>query len=108
MASGHTDNHVLLECSPSGSLNCLDAILPLHWPLDCYRAPSAIESAIARPYLALSRIHAQVIALSRLALNRIGAQPHDSDAISSKTSVKQARNKNAIEAAILNGVLERD
>ena len=37
-----------------------------------------------------------------------GAQPRDSDAIVSKTSLKQARNKNAIEAAILNRVLDRD
>ena len=37
-----------------------------------------------------------------------GLQPRDSGAIVSKTLLKQARNKNAIEAAILNRVLDRD
>ena len=44
----------------SGPLNRLNAILSLLQPLDRYRALSAIRSAIGRPYLALSRIHAQV------------------------------------------------
>ena len=54
----------------SGPLNRLNAILSLLQPLDRYRAPSAIGSAIGRPYLALSRFHAQVGALNRLVLNR--------------------------------------
>ena len=53
----------------SGPLNRLNAILSLLQPLDRYRAPSAIESAIGRPYLALSRIHAQVGVLKHLVLN---------------------------------------
>ena len=44
----------------SGPLNRLNAILSLLQPLDRYRTPSAIGSAIGRPYLALSRIHAQL------------------------------------------------
>ena len=56
------------------------------------------------PYLALSRIQTQVGVLNRL----VGAQPRDSGAIVRKTPLKQARNKNAIEAAILNRVLNRD
>ena len=39
----------------SGPLDRLNAILSLLQPLDRYRAPSAIGSAIGRPYLALSR-----------------------------------------------------
>ena len=58
--------------SARGPLNRLTAILSLLQPLDRYRAPSAIESAIGRPYLALSRIHAQAGALNRLVLNRLG------------------------------------
>ena len=56
----------------SGPLDRLNAILSLLQPLDRYRAPSAIESAIGKPYLALSRIHAQVGVLNRLVLNRLG------------------------------------
>ena len=52
----------------SDPLNQLNAILPLLH----YRALSAIESAIGRPYLVLSRIHAQVGVLNRLVLNRLG------------------------------------
>ena len=37
-----------------------------------------------------------------------GAQPHDSGAIVSQIPLKQARNENAIEPAILNRVLDRD
>ena len=48
------------------------AILSLLQPLNHYRAPSAIESAIGRPYLALPRIHAQAGAVNRLILNRFG------------------------------------
>ena len=47
------------NCKLSGPLNRLNAILSLLRPLDSYRTPSAIGSAIGRPYLALSRIHAQ-------------------------------------------------
>ena len=53
-------------------LKGLNAILSLLQPLDRYRTPSAIGSAIGRPYLALSRFHAQVGALNRLVLNRLG------------------------------------
>ena len=60
------------------------------------------------PYFALSRIPAQGGVLNRLVLNRLGAQPRDSGAIVSQTPLKQARNENAIEAAILNRVLDRD
>ena len=55
----------------SGPLNRLNAILSLLQPLDRYRTPSAIGSAIGRPYLALSRIHVQVGVLNRLVLNHI-------------------------------------
>ena len=82
----------------SGPLNRLNC----YQPLDRYRAPSAIGSAIGRPYLALSRFHTQVKALNRLVLNRFRAQPRDSGAF------KTVRNKSAIEAAILNRVLDRD
>ena len=41
----------------SGPLNRLNSILSLLHPLDDYRTPSSIGSAIGRPYLALSRIH---------------------------------------------------
>ena len=57
----------------SGPLDRLNAILSLLQPLDRYRAPSAIGSAIGSPYLALSRFHAQVGTLNRLVLNRLGA-----------------------------------
>ena len=52
----------------SGPLNRLNAILSLLHPLDRYRAPSAIGSAIGRP---LSRIQTQVGVLNRLVLNRL-------------------------------------
>ena len=44
----------------SGPLNRLNAIPSLLQPLDRYRTPYAMGSAIGRPYLALSRIHTQV------------------------------------------------
>ena len=57
----------------SGPLDRLNAILSLLQPLDRYRAPSAIGSAIGEapisPYLASP---AQVGVLNRLALNRLG------------------------------------
>ena len=53
-------------------LNLLNAMLSLRHPLDRYRTPSAIGSAIGRAYLALSRIHTQVGVLNRLAVNRLG------------------------------------
>ena len=78
----------------SGPLDRLNAILSLLQPLD---RPSVMESAIRRPYLALSRIHAQAGALNRLILNRLGgAQPRDSGAIIIivfEIALKQARNK---------------
>ena len=55
----------------SGPLNRLNARLSLSNPLDRYRTPSAIGSAIGRPYLALSRIHTQIGILNRLVLNRL-------------------------------------
>ena len=55
----------------SGPLNRLDAILSLLHPLNRYRTPSSIGSAVGRPYLALFRIHAQVGVLNRLVLNRL-------------------------------------
>ena len=58
--------------SLSGPLNRLNAILSLLQPLDRYRTPSVIGSAIGRPYLALSRIQTQVGVLNRLVLNRLG------------------------------------
>ena len=53
-------------------INRLNAILSLLQPLDRYRTPFAIGSAIGRPYLALSRIQTQVGVLNRLVLNRLG------------------------------------
>ena len=55
----------------SGPLNRLNALLPLLHPLDQYKTPSAIGSAIGRPYVALSRIHTQVGVLNRLVLSRL-------------------------------------
>ena len=60
------------------------------------------------PHLALSRIQTQVGVLNRLAPPSWRAQPRDSGAIVSKAPLKQVQNKNAIEAAILNRVLDRD
>ena len=56
----------------NGPLNQLNAILSLLQPLDRSRAPSAIESAIGRPYLALSRIHTQAGVLNYVVLSRLG------------------------------------
>ena len=56
----------------SGPLNRLNAALSLLQPLDRYRNPSAIGSAIGRAYLALCRFRAQLGALNRLVLNRLG------------------------------------
>ena len=81
----------------SGPLNRLNAILSLLQPLDRYRTPSAIGSAIGRP---LSRPISHPTAWQ--------AQPRDSGAIVFKTPLKQVRNENAIEAAIVNRVLDRD
>ena len=52
-------------------LNQLNAMLSLLVAIDCYRAPSAIGSAIGRPYLALFRISMQARVLNRLILNRL-------------------------------------
>ena len=55
----------------SGPLDRLNAILSLRHPLDRYRTPSAIGSAIGRALsLALSRIQTQVGVLNHLVLNR--------------------------------------
>ena len=53
----------------SGPLNRLNAILSLLHPLDRQWNPSAIGSAIVRPYLGLSRVHTQIGVLNRLALS---------------------------------------
>ena len=93
----------------SGPLSRLNAVLSLLQLLDCYRTPSAIGSVIRRP---LSRPISHPNAGGSPQPPRSkplgGAQPRDSGAIVSKTPLKQARNKNAIEAAILNRVLDRD
>ena len=91
----------------SDSLNRLSAILSLLQPLDCYRTTSAIGSAIGRPYLALSPSTHGGSQLPR-SKPPYGAQPRDSGAIVSQTPLNKARNENAIEAAILNRVLDRD
>ena len=56
----------------SGPLDRLNAILSLLQPLDRYRTPFAIGSAIGTPYPALSCFHAQLRVLNRLVLNRFG------------------------------------
>ena len=93
----------------SGPLDRLNAILSLLQPLDRYRTPSAIGSAIGRP---LSRPISHPRTGRRPQPPRSkplrGAQPRDSGAIVSETPLKQVRNENAIEAAILNRVLDRD
>ena len=93
----------------SGPLDRLNAILSLLQPLDRYRAPSAIGSAIGRP---LSRpiSHLNIGGSPHPPRSKPlrGFQPHDSGAIVSRTPSEQARNKNAIEAAILNRVLDCD
>ena len=53
----------------SGPLGRANATLSLLQPLDLYRTPSAIGSAIGRP---LSRIQTHVGVLNRLVLNRLG------------------------------------
>ena len=87
----------------------MNAILSLLQPLDRYRAPSAIGSAIGRP---LSRpiSHPRTGRSPQPPRSKPlrGAQPRDSGAIVPQTPLKQARNENAIEAAILNRVLDRD
>ena len=98
-------------CTPrglSGPLNRLNAILSLLHHLDRYRTPSAIGRAIGRPLSRPISHPTQVGVLNRLVLNRLGAQMRNSGAIVSQTSLKQARNKNAMEAAILNRILDRD
>ena len=86
----------------SGPLNRLNAILSLIHPLDRYRTPSAIGSAIG---VALSR------PISHARAGRSSQPPRSKPlkrlnsaivAVVSKTPLKQSRNKNAIVAAILN------
>ena len=90
-------------------LDRLNAILSLLQPLDRYRAPSAIGSAIGRP---LSRpiSHPRTGRSPQPPCSKPlrGAQLRDSGATACQTPLKQARNENAIEAAILNRVLDRD
>ena len=70
--NGH-DGHSSSQIStPGGPLDRLNAILSLLQPLDRYRTPSAMGRAIGRAYLALSRFRAQLGALNRLVLNRLG------------------------------------
>ena len=57
---GHSQFRTPNPLGLSGPLDRLNAILSLLQPLNRYGAPSAIGSAIKGPYLALSRIHAQV------------------------------------------------
>ena len=84
-------------CHLSGPLNRLNAILSLLHPLDRYRALSAIGSAIGRPYLALSRFHAQLGVLNRPVLNRLGGSTarwwRYSVSNPFKTSAKQKRDR---------------
>ena len=93
----------------SGPLSRLNAILSLLQPLDRYRTSSPIGSAIGRP---LSRpiSHPNTGGSPQPPCSKPlwRAQPRDSGAIVSKTPLKQARNKNAIDAAILNRILDRD
>ena len=100
---------VRLRQDLSGPLKWLNAILSLLQPLDRYRTPSAIGSAIGRPLSRpISHPNTVVGVLNRPVLNRLGGSTaSDSGAIVSKTPLKQARSKNAIEAAILNRVLDR-
>ena len=77
-------------------------------PFDRYRTLSARGSAIGRPYPDLSRIHTQVGLLDRLALNHLESSTARLWCYSVENLCKQPRNKNAIEAAILNRVLDRD
>ena len=93
----------------SGPFDQLNAILSLLQPLDRCRTPPAIESAIGRP-------------LSRpISHPNTGGSPQPSRSkplgvlnraivalIVSKNPLKQALSGNAIEAAILNRVLDRD
>ena len=96
-------------CILSGPLNRLNAILSLLQPLDRYRAPLCDSErdweALSRP-ISLPRPGKSSQPPRSKPLRR--AQPCDSGAIVSQTPLKQVRNKNAIEAAILNRVLDRD
>ena len=91
----------------SGPLNRLNAQLyyALLQPFDCYRTPSVIASAIGRPSRPISHPCA---GRSSQPPRSKQAQPRDSGIIVSKSPLEQARNKNAIESAILDRVLDRD
>ena len=56
----------------SSPLVRLNATLSLRYSLDHNRTPSAVGIAIVRPYLTLSRIHAQVGSLDRPDLKPFG------------------------------------
>ena len=76
------------SCCPwslRGPLNCIISLLH---PLDRYRTLSTIGSAIGIPYLALSYIHTGVLHCATVVSQRL-------------KPFKQDRNKNSIEAAIL-------
>ena len=61
------------------------------------------------PYLALSRIQTQLGVLNRLALNRLGGLNRPIVVLYSLKPLENMREiKNAIDAAILNCVLDRD
>ena len=105
----HGSCAVFASSSLSGPLDRLNAILSLLQPLDRYRAPSAIGSAIGRPlFRPISHPRKGRSPQPPRSKPLRGAQPRDSGAIESQTPLKQARNENAIEAAILNRVLDRD
>ena len=84
-------------------------MLSLPHPLDRYRTPSAIGSAIGRLLSRpMSHPNTQVGVLNRLVLNRLGAQPRDSGAIVSKSPLKTSAERKHDRSPILNRVLDRD
>ena len=102
--------HVHLLRLLSGPLSQFNAMVSPLQPLGRYRTPSAIGSAIGRPYLALSRIHTQAGILNRLVLSHLESSTARlwCYTIVTKTLRKQAQNKYAIEPAILDCALDRD
>ena len=100
----------------SGPLSWLNTIpiLSLLRSCDRYKTPSATGSAIGGRYLGLSRICAQVGALHCLVLNHLGSltarlRRYRLSLLGSKMLLKTiAKQQNALEAAILDHVLDRD
>ena len=89
----------------SGPLNRSNAILSLLRPLDAMGPLCDREC----DWEALPRIHTQVGVLNHLVLNHLRKLNRALVVLECpKRFLKQARNKNAIEAAILNHVLDRD